>query len=586
MSRRNPPARARALAAWLALGAFLMVSVLAWFGYRATREWQRSSALLAERRAEETANLLALALARDMRGVQQSVLLALHWDQVTLDRPHDVSGLVASAFARYPYPESFFGWHVGALESSGTPGRSNGQPAIGPVVFLTRASRPPPWLRAEETPARFPVTIVRDPPVAGALVRRVSEDAAERREFSLFETRLGGDAYQIVARLFYRDALREDLVRVFGFAVNLDWVREAYFPELTRQIARIGAVQEGLASAILDDRGAVVVGTVPPGDAPRKVRPFPLFFFDPPLVALDRPPDLPRSDWTVQVSAAADPTFAAAVLGARRTLLLTALGAIALGIGLVLMARAVRVSAELAEMRSDFVSTVTHELKTPLATIGAVGQTLVRGRLGSREAVQDYAQVLVQETKRLTRLVDNLLAYSRITDVGDVYSFEPVAPADLLEDALHGFQVQFADRGFRVGVEASPDLPLVRADRTAMRLVLDNVIDNAIRYSGDSRVLDVTAAPAAGAVAIAISDRGVGIPPDELEKVLRRFVRGRQAASNGSGLGLAIARRIVRDHGGTLAIRSAVGAGTTVRIDLPLMEDTAAHEAADPDRRG
>jgi signal transduction histidine kinase len=553
MTREAKPGVARGVAISLAVGGFLMVSLMAWFGFRATREWQRSAALLVERRAGETADLAATALARDMRGVQQAILMTLRPDQIALDPPSDITGLVASAFARYPYPEAFFGW--GATE-------------IPRVTFFTRASRPPPWLSHEEAPGRFPVTIVHDPPIVREIAGRILADVEKRRAFSIFETRVGPDAYQVVARLFYRDPLRDELDRVFGFLVNQAWVRRWYFAELTRQIAKIEGASEGLALAVLDDRGDAVVGerSATAGEV-RRLAPF---FFDPLLVAVDPPPDLSRAQWTVQVSASSDPTLVTAAQAARRTLFLTAASAIVMVIGLALTLRAVRVHAELAEMRSDFVSTVTHELKTPLSTITAVGQTLVRGRLDGREVLHEYAQVLVQESKRLTRLVDNLLAYSRITDVSEAYSFEPLSPADLLADALHGFRVQFADGRFDVQVDAPPALPAVWADRSAMRLVLDNLIDNAIRYSSETRRIHLRAAPEGSTVRIEIRDSGAGIPAGEIEKVQRRFVRGREARSGGSGLGLAIVRRIVRDHGGVVTLQSEIGVGTTVGFSLPV----------------
>ena len=163
-------------------------------------------------------------------------------------------------------------------------------------------------------------------------------------------------------------------------------------------------------------------------------------------------------------------------------------------IGLVLTARAARASARVAGMRSEFVSSVTHELKTPIATIRAIGDTLVRGRMSEPKAMQDYAQLVVQESRRLGRLVDNLLAYARITDVTEVYTFEPVLPG-AVDEALQVYRAQLAQAGFEVRVDVPGDVPAVRGDRTALGLVLDNLLDNAIRYSESSRWLDVRVRP-------------------------------------------------------------------------------------------
>ena len=543
-------------AGWMAAGVCVSVAMLTWFGYRAVREWQRSSALLVERRAEEGAELLVTALTRDMRAVQKSVLSSPDWNAFMLDPPYDVSSVVAGAFARYPYPESFF-----AARGIVTPTS---------VVFFTRSDRPPAWLDEVDAANRFPVTVHGDAGVASLIVNRIGVDVAHARRFSVFQLSIQGTPYQVIARLLYRDPFREELEGVFGFMVSLPWVREHYFPELTSQVARIGAAASGLALAVVDEQGRGIARTQNVGrDSPTSVRLFPVIFFDPLLVALDRPTDLPNAQWAVRVSAVADPTLAAAISGADRTLMIAALAALSLAFGFVLSARAVRASASLAEMRSEFVSTVTHELKTPIAAIRAVGDTLVSGRVSTPEGQREYAQMVVQESKRLTRLVDNLLALSRITDVTNVYCFEPVAVDALVDDVLQDFRQQLMAGAFETQVDIAADLPPVRADRTAIGLMLENLVDNAIRYSPGRHQLRIAARrDGEQAVVLEVSDAGRGIPPDEIDLVTRRFVRGRHAPQGGSGLGLAIVKRIVRDHGGHLDIRSTVNVGTTVAVTI------------------
>jgi signal transduction histidine kinase len=123
-----------------------------------------------------------------------------------------------------------------------------------------------------------------------------------------------------------------------------------------------------------------------------------------------------------------------------------------------------------------------------------------------------------------------------------------------------------------VQIDIPADLPAIAADRTALDLVLDNVIDNALRYSNDNRRIAIRAASRGRLVEIAVADNGIGIPADELHRVELRFVRGRHAGQAGSGLGLAIASRIVRDHGGEFALESTLGQGTTVFLRFPASE--------------
>jgi signal transduction histidine kinase len=538
----------------MAVATCASLATLTWFGYRAIGEWRRSSGQVADRRAAETADLLVTALTRDMRGVQNSVLSSPRWDDFMLD-PYDVGNLAAGAFARYPYPESFFGWH--------------GVPTASEVVFFNRADRRPVWMLPDPAPIRFPVVEAGEPALARRLVARIAEDAKRGRRFSIFEMIVDGVPYQIVARLRYRDALREALEAVFGFTVNLPWVREHYFPELTRQVTRIGNTGAEPGVSVVDERGQSVAGPTETVGRPATSRAFPVMFFDPLLVALDPPSDLSRQQWTVQVDVAHDPTLAAAIRGANRTLALAALAAATLVVGVLLTARAARINASLAEMRSEFVSTVTHELKTPIATIRAVGDSLVSGRVTGAETLREYAQLVVQEAKRLTRLVDNLLAYARITDVTEAYSFEPIEISSVIAEVLREFHSQLESLGFEVDVDIPLNVPSVRADRTAIELMFDNLVDNAIRYSGEGRWIQIRARPHDDRVAVEISDRGIGIPEDEVGHVVRRFFRGRRAGSGGSGLGLAIAHRIIKDHGGILTIRGGDGPGTTVSVVLP-----------------
>ena len=542
-------------AGWLAAGVIASVGLLFWFGYHAIEGWRMSSVQLVERRSSEAADLLVDALTRDMRGVHTAVLSSSQWDQFVSDRPFEMSSLVASAFARYPYPESFFAWRA--------------DQSVEAVAFYNRSNRRPTWVTSDPSPSRFPVVIEQEPVVARTIIDRVREAAGRSRRASVFEMLIAGVPYQIVTQLTYRDAFREELAEVVGFTVNLPWVQEHYFSELTRQVWAIGGgAEEGLTVSVVDNQGHQLAGSpIREGDLLTHRRQFSLMFFN--SDAVDPPADFGQEPWTVQVSAANDPAVAQAIQGGNRTMMLGAASALVLGIGLALSARAQRKSAQLAELRSDFVSTVTHELKTPIATIRAAAETLSQGRISGIDAFQDYARLVVGESKRLGRLVENLLAYSRVTDLADVYAFEPVDVGVLISEILEEFESQLEERHFAVNVNIAPDTSLIRGDALALRLLFNNLIDNAIRYSATTRRLTLSAQSEGRSVTIDVVDAGIGIPSDEISLITRKFVRGRRVPSSGSGLGLAIASRIVQDHGGRLQIRSVEGAGTTVSVTLP-----------------
>ena len=533
----------------------LGIATLLGFGYRATREWQRSSEALIARDTEQSADLLVTAVTRDMRGAHSRVLANRDWGELSLESLTDTSAQVATAFARYPYPESFFSWQQNTDHG---------------VVFFNRANRFPAWMPRPTEAHRYPVALVTNPPGADALRERVESYGAARFRYAVFDMTLGGEPYQIVARLVYADALQEQLHSVIGFTVNLAWVRKSYFSDILSQVAPIATRGNTLDIAVLDEAESAVWGRE--NNQSAMVRRVP--------ASVRRPVGEHGRDgldpavrtWTIRTSPSADSALIDAAQGADETLLAAGAAALTLALGLMLAIRAVRAGVALTAMRSDFVSSVTHELKTPLAAIRAMADTLARRPIAA-DTIRDYAELLMQEAKRLTRLVDNLLAYARVTDVTEVYSFEPIALSELMDDVLQNFRHPLSEREFSVDIDMPVDLPLVRADRTAMMLALDNLVDNAIRYSTQQRSIRISARRNGTNVFIDIQDRGVGIPAEELSNVRRKFVRGRLARADGSGLGLAIVSRIVADHKGTFVLESEPGAGTTAKVSLPIAGD-------------
>jgi signal transduction histidine kinase len=538
---------------WLATCVVASVTILAAVGYRAIAEWQRSAALLAQRRADASADQLVTAITRDMRGVQGSVLSGLHVDEMKPTVLLDLNG-VGSAFARYPYAELFFASEEGTADPES-------------MTFYSRADRSPAWLSKPDEPTLFPVTRTHERSASRLLFERIQRSAAEGRRFATFDVNMKRVPYQVIALLTYADATHERLESVVGFVVSLDWVRQNYFQEIVAQVLRMQGPDAGLTTTVLDAHGTPVV-TGAAGDGPSSSRSFPMLFFDPSLVALDPPADLARDSWTARTAIAGDRTLVAARVGARRTLMIAAACAIVLAIGFAFTVQAVRANVRLTATRSEFVSAVTHELKTPIATIRAASETLASGRLDP-ETSREYGQLAVHEAKRLTRLVDNLLAYARITDLTEAYSFELLDMRILAQQSVKEFGTQLAAVGFSVTVDVPPWLPPVRADRPSIALALGNLVDNAIRYSTDARVLTLAARATNGSVVLDVTDAGIGIPADEIQHVTHRFFRGNGAVAGGSGLGLSIVQRIVSDHAGTLSITSELGVGTTVRIVLP-----------------
>jgi signal transduction histidine kinase len=222
-------------------------------------------------------------------------------------------------------------------------------------------------------------------------------------------------------------------------------------------------------------------------------------------------------------------------------------------------------------MKTDFVAMVTHELKTPLAGISLVGETLSRGRYLSESAIAEYGVLLSKETTRLKRLVENVLSFSRLTDARKMYSKTDVHVKELVMEALGRLQPLIQEKSFDMRCETSDPVRPVHCDREEMTRAFESLIENAIKYSDAFRKTDIRIFDDGRNVNVTIQDNGRGILPEDIPHVFDRFFRGKNAVSGGSGLGLAIARTIITDHGGDISIGSVAGMGTLVTVMLPAL---------------
>jgi len=540
---------------------FAATMALVWFGYVATREWRSGTNLLLERRANEALALVRAALSADMKGAWITAIVPFNTTNLDEDPPYSMFQVAARTFARFPYPESFVLW------------KQTGQDDGATYVF-NRADRPPPWETRPSSDDPFPVVLVRDPAALAGLVATVRKQADAASPFIMLERSINGTPYQIVAHALFASGPSHALLGFMAFTVNEDWLHTQYFDPLVEQVAKIGGGGGGLSITVSDDEGRVVTKAAPvaPEGASDLHTRFPVLFIDPALVkSISSRPTRVR-EWTVHVRSLPDQALVATLQGTRRMFFLISIAAGASLLALVLTVRADRASAALASMKSDFVAAVTHELKTPVAFIRLVGDTLANGRYTSPKTVQEYAGLLSVEASRLSGSIDNLLTYARYSSAPAASASElaDVEPADLVEDALQGFRPVLANLEFDLVIDVSPDLPQICVDRPAMIQALDNIVDNAIKYSATGKHLAVTGTATARSVTLSVRDRGTGIARKDLSRIFERFYRGGNVTSSGSGLGLPIAKRIVESHGGRIDVRSAVGSGTEVDVTLPL----------------
>jgi two-component system phosphate regulon sensor histidine kinase PhoR len=186
---------------------------------------------------------------------------------------------------------------------------------------------------------------------------------------------------------------------------------------------------------------------------------------------------------------------------------------------------------------------------------------------------QEYYRVITREGERLTRLIDNVLDFSRIEGGRQTYEMTPTPIEPLVRGTLETFAYPLAQQGFKVEVSVAPDLPDVAMDADAVGQALANLIDNAIKYSADDRALTLDARIVDGRLVIAVTDRGLGIAREEQAKIFEKFYRvGRSDTQGrrGSGVGLALVRHIAEAHGGDVTVASAPGEGSRFSLRLPL----------------
>ncbi|MBL9020233.1 MAG: HAMP domain-containing histidine kinase [Myxococcales bacterium] len=241
--------------------------------------------------------------------------------------------------------------------------------------------------------------------------------------------------------------------------------------------------------------------------------------------------------------------------------------------GLAGLAWAIRRERRLSELKSEFISNVSHELKTPLSIISIFGEMLAEGKTKSPEQAHEYAEIIWRESVRLGRLIDNVLDFAKIESGRGAYEFADTDVGEVVGRAieLSGRRVQTAN--MQISDDIEPDLPPVQLDANAFTLAVLNLVDNAIKYAADGKKIEVSLKREGDHVVLAVRDWGPGIDPEEHERIFERFYRSRDVRLKpirGSGIGLALVQHIARAHGGEASVSSELGKGSTFRISLPI----------------
>ncbi len=241
--------------------------------------------------------------------------------------------------------------------------------------------------------------------------------------------------------------------------------------------------------------------------------------------------------------------------------------------GLALTFRAVAQDLELAKMKSDFVSTISHEFKSPLTSIRQLAEMLQAGRVPSEEHRHRYYDILVEQSERLSLLIGNILDFARIEEGKKEFMFEKTDICALLEEIVSTIQDRVGHEGFIIQLNTEKPLPSVKVDRSALIQAITNLIDNAIKYSTETKEAHIRVFIEDRNLIIAVKDFGIGIKKEEIDKVFERFYRGGDELTRtvkGSGLGLTLVKQIVEAHHGSVSVVSEPGCGSTFSLKLPV----------------
>jgi len=284
----------------------------------------------------------------------------------------------------------------------------------------------------------------------------------------------------------------------------------------------------------------------------------------------------PAGQWQLLLAHRAGSLEAAVTQSRHRNLAISfgVLALLAASLGLIVLSS--RRAAYLARQQVEFVAGVSHELRTPLSVICSAAENLSDGVVVEEGQVRRYGQLIAVEGRRLAGMVEQVMTFAGLHAGRDLAERETMNVEDLIDEALEASAPAIEQGHVTIERQVAVDLPPVRVNAGALRRALQNLIDNAIKYGGDSKWIRVTAdlpAGARGGIAMTVEDHGIGVSPDEQRRLFDPFFRGRNVAASsihGSGLGLSLVKRIVEAHDGTVTVKSVAGRGSAFTIHLPV----------------
>jgi signal transduction histidine kinase len=511
-----------------------------YFQYRAIATLESQTQIIVRQISEQAASDVAAELRRTLAGPVLDTMTAVSQPDLRAGRFDLVAQEYKKALVTYPHVDRFLAWSTGT--EADTPGE---------VLFFGRDGR-----------------YKRDPALGRAILGLARLHAPEQHIFITAEGVGPAKRYQVLLRVFWTDAQRLDYFAVLGFVIDPQASPARLF-EGPRG-ARIAAVlsrrddDPPLGLRVIDDRGALVHGSGDAGTTSARLA-FPMLFYPEEEIQARMSGGGVTRPWHIEVGA---PAIASAMAGVGQSYWPTLLSVALMLVALLLTVQAHRRSAELADMQTDFVAHVSHQLKTPLSLLSAATETLQMDRIRSPEKLGEYLDTIRAEAARLSHLVQRVLEFSRMQQ-DRRYELEHVDLGALTRETVDAFAHGLAGQ-FTFQVETDGPGPYVHVDPAAMEQALANLLDNAVKYSDAIKEITVCVRSDRHTAIVEITDRGVGVAAADRERIFDRFYRASSRLHRpGFGLGLPIVRELVQAHGGRVDMTSVPGAGSTFRISLP-----------------
>ena len=249
-----------------------------------------------------------------------------------------------------------------------------------------------------------------------------------------------------------------------------------------------------------------------------------------------------------------------------------ALAVTAFLLGLYFMVHNILSKIKINRMKEDFISSVSHELKTPIAAVRMLAETLKRGKVKEESRKNQYYEMIMRESDRLTRFINKILDFARIEKGGKIFYFEKSDIKDLLKTALDIYKDEAQDENLKLSLNSEPGDVYADIDKDAIIQVVLNLMDNAYKYSKEEKTITLTLRKSDKNIFIEVQDKGIGIPKEDVEKVFDKFYRVDKYSTGkvkGSGLGLPFVKSVIDAHSGKIALESELGKGTKFIISLP-----------------